>query len=239
MTPESGSLPSTANGQTSLASNRQIVTTVAEINTQGLDDNQKMIQVLQIEPREHSLALSSNESNSAISENFQTESQNDKFEKNQDLNVSTEKSLSLRNSTARKKKAEEEKKKPRSLSKQKASSNDSKGSLRRKGTFDKSDSVESNKKDNTPVDDRVFESMSSEFNRSLKNEKMRLKKSIDRQLSDSEVIKQGQNGSVIDAIQEASLKAGNLNIPNGMTASGYDITEIKDEHGRTGKFFHN
>lgn len=234
LTPESGSLPSTANGPTSQTSTKQIVTTVAEINTQGQGDNQRTIQILQIEPREHSLALSSTESNSATSESVPTESNQAATEnapkestsaENKELDKPVERSLS-------KKKAEEEKQKADNLAKQKATSSESKKPLRRKGTFEKTDSVDAGKK---PVDDRVFESMSSEFNRSLRNEKMRLKKSIDRQLSDSEVIKQGQNGSVVDAIQEASLKAGNLSIPNGITASGYDITEIKDEHGRTGR----
>lgn len=96
--------------------------------------------------------------------------------------------------------------------------------LKRMETFDKD--VLSRK-----GDDRVFEAMSNEFNQTLRNEKIRLQKSIDEQMRANDVIKIGQNGSVIDSIQNAQVSVGK--ITNGISLSGYDMTQIKDENGRT------
>ena len=127
--------------------------------------------------------------------------------------------------------------------------------VKRGGTFDRSDSKskgsnkpsrQSSKEGGDAIStgatggggDRTFESMSDEFSRSLRNEKIRLQKSIDRQLSSTDVIKaNGSNGSVIDSIQDASRPnvggGGPARISNGLSATGHDLTQIKDEHGRT------
>lgn len=106
-----------------------------------------------------------------------------------------------------------------------------KRNLIRTNTFDMQ-SKPSGEAKPTAADERMFEAMSSEFNQTLRSEKIRLQKSIDEQMKSNDVIKIGQNGSVVDSIQSAA-QASATKITNGMSTSGYDLTQIKDEHGRT------
>jgi hypothetical protein len=99
-------------------------------------------------------------------------------------------------------------------------------------TFDRSLSLSSfkSKTDEQLAEDEDFETISNEFQKSLKEEKVRLQKSFDSQMSSADAIK--LYGSVIESVQEARPPMGSA-IINGENYSGYDLTEIKDENGRT------
>ncbi|CAG2100231.1 unnamed protein product [Medioppia subpectinata] len=81
-------------------------------------------------------------------------------------------------------------------------------------------------------DDDDFETLSNDYKKSLKEEKERLQKHFDRQMSTSEAI--SMSTRVVDNIQDAQPPIGsNTMITNGSNSSGYDLTEIKDENGQT------
>ena len=100
-------------------------------------------------------------------------------------------------------------------------------------TFSRSDSQSSIvTRNEEQMEEPDFETMSIEFKRSLKEEKFRLQKSFDRQMSTPDAL--AMNGSVIDNVQEAQPPVGSDTIiQNGINSSGYDLTEIKDENGQT------
>lgn len=101
-------------------------------------------------------------------------------------------------------------------------------------TFSRSDSQSSvvARDGQEGLEDEDFETMSNDFKKSLKEEKDRLQKSFDRQMSTPDAL--AMNGSVIDSVQEAQPPMGSdAVIMNGENTSGYDLTEIKDENGQT------
>ena len=101
-------------------------------------------------------------------------------------------------------------------------------------TFSRTDSqssVKVNDGQEVPKDED-FETMSNEFKKSLKEEKDRLQKSFDRQMSTPDAL--AMNGSVIDSVQEAQPPVGSdALIMNGENSSGFDLTDIKNENGQT------
>jgi len=104
--------------------------------------------------------------------------------------------------------------------------------LKKTKTFDRSMSQSSYKTrtDEQLAEDEDFETISNEFQKSLKEEKARLQESFDRQMSSNDSIT--MSGSVIESVQEARPPMGST-IINGENCSGYDLTEIKNEHGKT------
>ncbi|KPM09878.1 ankyrin repeat domain containing protein 30 [Sarcoptes scabiei] len=115
-------------------------------------------------------------------------------------------------------------------------------SLKRSDTFD---SGSKKKNDKSPTDDKVFEDLNKEFNESIRNEKLRLKESIDSQIENSDLIKSNpaaKAASIIDnEVDRISSSASSLVAPpppglkivNGISTSGFDLTQIKDEYGQT------
>lgn len=103
--------------------------------------------------------------------------------------------------------------------------------LRGKRPLKRMETYDSNKKITEQAMDDEFETMSNEFKQTLYNEKARLRKSIDQQIENADMLKKSLNGSVIDTIQNS--QSSHLKITNGISASGYDLTQIKDENGRT------
>ncbi|OTF75743.1 ankyrin repeat domain containing protein [Euroglyphus maynei] len=167
--------------------------------------NEKEIQVLQIEPREIYNDDEKEEPQTIINGN-DLESESNKLLENTSFQMDNDGSKTIIEST-----------------------NKMKPMMKRMETFDSSNKIRNETK--SPVDDQIFETLSHEFNQTLRNEKLRLRESIDQQIENSDVIKKGHNGSVIDSIQNA--QASQLKISNGLSTSGYDLTQIKDEHGRT------
>ena len=101
-------------------------------------------------------------------------------------------------------------------------------------TFSRSDSQSSvvTRTEEQMAEDEDFETMSNDFKKSLKEEKDRLQKNFDRQMSTPDAL--AMNGSVIDSVQEAQPPVGSdALIMNGENSSGYDLTDIKDENGQT------
>nr|XP_046919029.1 uncharacterized protein LOC124499160 [Dermatophagoides farinae] len=234
LTPESGSAPSSANGGADVdgGGNTQKRASTIDMDEQKLlmpkaddqsmiindtKDKEKEIQVLQIEPRQ----MYDDDTNNGEKEEPQTIiNGNDLGSESNKLDNTSASSINNDGETVIES-SENTKEKP---------------ILKRMETFDSNNNNDNSngKKSNeskSPVDDKIFETLSYEFNQTLRNEKLRLRESIDQQIENSDVIKKGQNGSVIDSIQNA--QASQLKITNGLSASGYDLTQIKDEHGRT------
>lgn len=201
LTPESGSLPSTASSQ--------IADCITEpINNQEIEGDEKTVQILQIEPRNQ--FSWSDDKNALIGSTI-------KSIEEQPLNEQILKTPGEDNIQDN---GDEE-----------INSNSKPKLLKRGETFDRSQADANSK---SPVDDGFFESIKNEFNRSLRNEKIRLQKSIDQQIIDSQVIKPpGNNGSVIDSIQDAQRAHPGQPNPNTLLGASFDLTQIKDEHGRT------
>lgn len=213
------------------------------------DGSEKSVQILQIEPRTAPYSLEGvgeEEEESAPTDNEIVDSKSD--ETNGWTNGVAKGTTSEKDGSARRvatKNTESVVQKSSSLVARNAKGGAN--GVKRGGTFDRSNSKDKSKQsskeaagNDVATNDRTFETMSDEFSRSLRNEKIRLQKTIDRQLSSTDMIKaNGANGSVIDSIQDAARPnigggaAGGARISNGLSATGYDLTQIKDEHGRT------
>nr|XP_027195480.1 uncharacterized protein LOC113790065 [Dermatophagoides pteronyssinus] len=231
LTPESGSVPSSADGDdtkqqrpssTSIDMNEQKLS-MSEQSTMIINDNLngKEVQVLQIEPRQ----MFDNDEN--VQGNHETESQT--IINGNDLGLESNK---LDNTVS------DNNNNNNNVDNTiiESTDNNTKPILKRMETFDtnnnNNDSKISNESKSPMVDDHIFETLKHEFNQTLQNEKLRLRESIDQEIENSDVIKKGQNGSVIDSIQNAQTTKLKIS-SNGLSTFGYDLTQIKDEHGRT------
>lgn len=231
LTPESGSVPSSADGDdtkqqrpssTSIDMNEQKLS-MSEQSTMIINDNLngKEVQVLQIEPRQ----MFDNDEN--VQGNHETESQT--IINGNDLGLESNK---LDNTVSDNNDDDD----VGNTIIESINNNNTKPILKRMETFDtnnnNNDSKISNESKSPMVDDHIFETLKHEFNQTLQNEKLRLRESIDQEIENSDVIKKGQNGSVIDSIQNAQTTKLKIS-SNGLSTFGYDLTQIKDEHGRT------
>lgn len=242
LTPDTGSVPSTANEEQTKNEEDGPRTKENTAEDEGTSSQGKTVQILQIEPRaRYSLELEEEMP-------AETGKGADAFS-----TVQSEETVQLtdaqRESHVEKAPVDVAEREPRQVSEENTpevvkgdTSLAQRNRIKRMQTFDRSDSntmkrqSSKNSEASPSGDDNTFEAMSNEFSRSLRNEKIRLQKSIDRQLSSTNVIKPGgNNGSVIDSIQDASRPniGGASRISNGLSAAGYDLTQIKDEHGRT------
>lgn len=240
LTPDTGSVPSTATEEQKKNGEDGSQTKENTAEDEGTSSQGKTVQILQIEPRaRYSLELEEEtppETDKSAAGAFSTVQSKETVQltdAQRDSQVEkasgSEAPVDVANSESR-----QVVKKDTSL--------EQRNRIKRMQTFDRSDSntmkrqSSKNSEASPSGDDNIFETMSNEFSRSLRNEKIRLQKSIDRQLSSTDVIKSsGNNGSVIDSIQDASRPniGGASRISNGLSAAGYDLTQIKDEHGRT------
>ena len=239
LTPDSGSIPSTANVEPDMVVMNEDVTVIEDQNNESNDGTtEKTVQILQIEPRQREFSIEMDDAKEETNSDYVETAKNDLMMNKIDEENPSLKSIDEEKTNEDGKIEGDEDEQLNNTNEQ--TTNINKGKLKRMETFDSGTESKLGKRElskmdsSSPSDDKAFEIMSDDFRRSLRNEKIRLQKSIDNQLDISDIIKPiGKNGSVIDTIQDARSTTLNGQIVNGLNASGYDLTQIKDELGRT------